>query len=57
MEISSLFRMDGWKNLITGFGMMKDKSAGRNSVPGFTRLTQIELQVLYYGGGGCLECN
>lgn len=51
MEISSLFRMDGWKNLIAGFGMMKDKSAGRNSVPGFTRLTQIELQVLYYGGG------
>jgi len=30
---------------------MKDKSSGRNSVPGFTRLTQIELQALYYGGG------
>lgn len=51
MKITSLFRMDGWKNIMTGYGMMKDKSAGRNSVPGFTRLTQIELQALYYSGG------
>lgn len=47
----SLFRLDGWKNLLTGFGMLKDKSAQHGTIPGFTRMTPVTLQVLYYSGG------
>lgn len=47
----NLFRKDSWKKLITGFGMMKDKSTSQCSVPGFTRMRPQALQALYYGGG------
>lgn len=47
----SLFRLDGWKKMLTGFGMLKDKSQQQGAIPTFARLTPWELEVLYYGGG------
>lgn len=46
-----LFRLDGWKKLLTGFGMLKDKSTNQSALPGFTRMLPVTLQVLYYSGG------
>ena len=46
-----MFRLDGWKKLLTGFGMLKDKSTNQSALPGFTRLLPVSLQVLYYSGG------
>lgn len=47
----NLFRIDGWKKLLTGFGMLKDKSTQQHGHPTFGRLTPWELEVLYYAGG------
>ena len=46
-----LFRKDGWKKLLTGFGMLKDKSTPQGTIPGFDRLLPQSLEVLYYSGG------
>ena len=47
----SLFRKDTWEKLLTGFGMLKDKSSSQGALPGFTRLMPVSLQILYYSGG------
>lgn len=48
----NLFRMDGWKKLLTGFGMLKDKSmANGGAHPVFDRLLPWALELLYYAGG------
>ena len=39
MKIPQVFRLDGWKKLLTGYGTRKDKSSsGMYSVAPFTRL-------------------
>lgn len=51
MKSISLFHLDGWKKLLTGFGLTKDKSSEQNSIPGFDRLVDIQLEALYYADG------
>jgi hypothetical protein len=46
--VKTLFRMDGWQNLLSGFGSKKDKgTVPENSVAGFNRITPVQLGVLY----------
>jgi len=48
-NLSSLFRLDAWKNVLAGIGSRKDKSAlPVDSVPGFPRLVDVQLEALYY---------
>ena len=47
----SLFRKDTWEKLLTGFGMLKDKSTSQGAFPVFNRLMPVSLQILYYSGG------
>ena len=47
----SLFRKDTWEKLLTGFGMLKDKSSSQGALPVFTRMPPVSLQILYYSGG------
>ena len=47
----SLFRKDTWEKLLTGFGMLKDKSFSQGAVPVFNRLMRVSSQTLYYSGG------
>lgn len=57
MKSLNLFRIDGWKKLLTGFGSLKDKSQSggeQNTVPGFDRLVDVHLAALYYMGG-CIK--
>lgn len=52
LKLSSLFRLDGWKNILSGIGSNKDKSTiTADVVPGFPRLIDIQLQGLYYSDG------
>lgn len=52
LKLSSLFRLDGWKNIFSGIGTNRDKSTiTENVVPGFPRLIDIQLQGLYYSDG------
>ena len=52
LKLSSLFRLDGWKNILSGIGTNRDKSTiTENVVPGFPRLIDIQLQGLYYSDG------
>lgn len=51
MKSLNLFRLDGWKKLLTGFGSMKDKSTQQDTIPGFDRLVDIQLEALYYSDG------
>ena len=44
----NLFRLDGWKNLLSGIGGRRDKSQYTKPSP-VTRLSDIELAALYYG--------
>lgn len=44
----NLFRMDGWKNLLSGLGGRRDKTRYTRPSP-VTRLSDIELAALYYG--------
>jgi uncharacterized protein len=44
----NLFRLDGWKNLLSGLGGRRDKSRYNRPSP-VTRLSDIELAALYYG--------
>ena len=51
-NLSSLFRLDAWKNVLAGIGSRKDKSAlPVDSVPGFPRLVDVQLEALYYTDG------
>ena len=50
--ISSLFRVDAWKNILAGIGSRKDKSSlPIDSVPGFPRMVDVQLEALYYTDG------
>lgn len=50
--ISSLFRIDAWKNILAGIGSRKDKSSlSLDSVPGFPRMVDVQLEALYYTDG------
>ena len=50
--ISSLFRVDAWKNVLAGIGSRKDKSSlPIDSVPGFPRMVDVQLEALYYTDG------
>ncbi len=50
--ISSLFRLDAWKNILAGIGSHKDKSSlPVDSVPGFPRMVDVQLEALYYTDG------
>lgn len=44
----NLFRLDGWKNLLSGIGGRRDKSQYTRPSP-VTRLSDVELAALYYG--------
>lgn len=44
----NLFRLDGWKNLLSGLGGRRDKTSYTRPSP-VTRLTDVELAALYYG--------
>ena len=51
-NISSLFRIDAWKNILAGIGSRKDKSSlPIDSVPGFPRMVDVQLEALYYTDG------
>ena len=51
-NLSSLFRLDAWKNVLAGIGSRKDKSTlPVDSVPGFPRLVDVQLEALYYTDG------
>lgn len=48
LVVPKLFRLDGWKNILSGFGTKKDKGvANSDSVAGFARLVPEVLAVLY----------
>ena len=48
LVVPKLFRLDGWKNLLAGFGTKKDKGlTPEDSVAGFVRLVPEVLGVLY----------
>ena len=48
----NLFRLDGWKSLLTGFGTRKDKGkVNLDAVGTFPRLVPEQLAVLYYADG------
>lgn len=52
LNIKSLFRLDGWRNIMSGLGTRKDKSSiQEDAVPGFPRLVDIQLESLYYTDG------
>jgi hypothetical protein len=56
VKLSSLFRTDAWRNVLSGLGMKKDKSLVGTSndvdvVPGFPRLVDVQLESLYYTDG------
>lgn len=52
MKIPQVFRLDGWKKLLTGYGTRKDKSSsGMDSVVPFTRLVPEQLFALYTADG------
>ena len=44
----SLFRKDTWEKLLTGFGMLKDKSSSQGALPGFNRLMPVSFLILYF---------
>lgn len=44
----NLFRLDGWKNLLSGLGGRRDKTRYTKPSP-VTRLPDVELAALYYG--------
>ena len=51
-NISSLFRIDAWRNILAGIGSRKDKSSlPVDSVPGFPRMVDVQLEALYYTDG------
>ena len=46
--VKTLFRMDGWQNLLSGFGSKKDKGAvSEDTLAGFHRITPVMLGILY----------
>ena len=56
VKLSSLFRTDAWRNVLSGLRMKKDKSLVGTSnnidvVPGFPRLVDVQLESLYYTDG------
>lgn len=51
-NLSSLFRLDAWKNVLAGIGSRKDKSSlPVDAVPGFPRMVDVQLEALYYTDG------